>query len=92
MIATFRHRGLRRLHADDDARGVSGVHARRIRLILAALDAAETIEAMDVYTFRLHALKGDLVGFWAVTVQANWRIIFRFVAGMAHDIDLVDYH
>ena len=75
-----------------DDRGVSGVHARRIRLILAARDAAETIEAMDVHTFRLHALKGDLAGFWAVTVQANWRIIFRFVAGMAHDIDLVDYH
>lgn len=42
--------------------------------------------------FRLHPLKGDLAGFWAVTVRANWRVIFRFDAGHAHDVDLVDYH
>jgi toxin HigB-1 len=43
-------------------------------------------------TFRLHALKGDLKGFWAITVRANRRIIFRFVDGDALDVDLVDYH
>jgi proteic killer suppression protein len=43
-------------------------------------------------SFRLHPLKGDLKGFWAVTVRANWRIIFRFENGKAFDVDLVDYH
>ncbi len=43
-------------------------------------------------SFRLHALKGDLKGFWAVTVRANWRIIFRFENGDASDVELVDYH
>lgn len=47
---------------------------------------------MNIHTFRLHALRGDLKGFWAVTVRANWRIIFRFVDGAARDVDLVDYH
>jgi toxin HigB-1 len=37
-------------------------------------------------------LKGDLKGFWAVTVRANWRVIFRFEDGNASNIDLVDYH
>jgi toxin HigB-1 len=65
---------------------------RKIGQILATLHAAETIEAMRLPTFGLHSLKGDLKGFWAVTVRANWRIIFRFEGGKAFDIDLVDYH
>ena len=64
----------------------------RIRSILAFLDAAGHIEDMDQPTLRLHALKGDLKGFWAVTVRANWRIVFRFDDGDAIDIDFVDYH
>ncbi|MEA2840980.1 MAG: toxin HigB [Methylobacteriaceae bacterium] len=64
----------------------------RIRTILAALDAAEAAEEMNRPSFRLHALKGDLQGFWAVTVRANWRIIFRFAKGHALDVDLLDYH
>jgi proteic killer suppression protein len=43
-------------------------------------------------TFQLHKLQGNLSGFYAVTVRANWRVIFRFVDGHADDIDLVDYH
>jgi proteic killer suppression protein len=64
----------------------------RIAVILAALDAAATITAMNRQSFRLHRLKGDLRGFWAVTVRANWRIVFRFEVGKAFDVDLVDYH
>jgi proteic killer suppression protein len=52
----------------------------------------ETIEAMRLPTYGLHLLKGDLKGFWAVTVRANWRVIFRFEDGKASDVDLVDYH
>jgi proteic killer suppression protein len=59
---------------------------------LATLNAAETIEAMRLPTYGLHLLKGDLKGFWAVTVRANWRVIFRFEDGKASDVDLVDYH
>ena len=64
----------------------------RIREILTALEAAETIKGLNRPTFRLHPLKGDRKGFWAVTVRANWRIVFRFVDGKALDVDFVDYH
>ena len=64
----------------------------RIRVILAALEAASTVEAMDRPGFRLHPLKGSLKGLWSVTVRANWRIIFRFEGGRASDVDFVDYH
>jgi len=67
-------------------------HAVKLRDILARLDAAGRIEDMDLPGFRLHALKGELKGFWAVTVRANWRVIFRFAEGDALDVDYVDYH
>jgi proteic killer suppression protein len=92
MIEGFRHRGLKRLFEDDDCSKVPAEHVGRLRIILAALDAAERAEDMDIHTFRLHALKGDLKGLWAVTVPANWRVIFRFNGGNASDVDLVDYH
>jgi proteic killer suppression protein len=47
---------------------------------------------MDLPGFRLHLLRGDLAGYWSVTVRANWRIIFRFEDSDAADVDLVDYH
>jgi len=92
MIRSVRHRGLRRLYEDDDPRGVIAEHAQKLRDILARLDAAGTVADMDLPGFRLHALKGDLKGLWAVTVRANWRVVFRLDAGDARDIDLVDYH
>jgi len=92
MIAGFRHRGLKRLYEEDDPSRLTAAHVPRLRLILAALDAAERVEDLDIHSFRLHALKGDLRGFWAITVRANWRIVFKFEAGDAFDIDLVDYH
>lgn len=92
MIESFNHKGLRQLFEDDNARGVSAEHLRKIRQILGVLHAAETIESLRLPTFGLHSLKGNLKGFWAVTVRANWRIIFRFEDGKAFDVDLVDYH
>lgn len=92
MIESFKHKGLRRLFEDGDHRGVNPQHAEKITLILTALDAAQVIEAMDIPSFRLHALTGDLKGLWSVTVRANWRIVFRFEDGQASEVDLVDYH
>jgi len=88
MIESIKHKGLRQLFEDDNLKGVSAEHVRKIRQILAVLHAAETIDAIDLPTFGLHPLKGNLRGFWAVTVRANWRIIFRFENGKASDVDL----
>jgi len=73
-------------------RGVMREHVEKLRDILARFDAAGTIADMDLPGFRLHALKGDLKGLWAVTVRANWRVIFRFAGNDALDLDYVDYH
>ena len=50
------------------------------------------IEDMNAPGLSLHPLRGDLEGHWAVTVQANWRVIFRFTAGNAEALNYLDYH
>lgn len=92
MIRSIRHKGLKRLHEDDDPRGIIAEHVVKLRDILARLDAARTAADMDMPGFRLHSLKGVFKGFWAVTVRANWRVIFRFADRNAFDVDYVDYH
>lgn len=77
---------------DDDTRGVAAEHADTLRRILARLNAARSAADMDLPGYRLHPLKGNLKGFYAVTVQANWRVIFRFVEGEARDVNYLDYH
>ena len=92
MIRSIRHKGLRRLFEEDDARGIDPEHVKKLRNVLARLDAIRTVSDMDLPGFRLHPLHGDLTGYWAVTVRANWRVIFRFADGEASDVDYVDYH
>jgi proteic killer suppression protein len=92
MIKTFAHRGLERLFTSGSSAGVQAMHVKRLRLVLAMLDQAVCIEDMDAPGLRLHPLKGKLKGLWAVTVQANWRVTFRFEGGDAHVVDYVDYH
>jgi len=92
MIESIRHKGLKRLYQDDDPKGVNSEHVGKLRNILARLAAANTVADMDLPGFRLHSLKGERKGFDAVTVHANWRVIFRFGNGKAEDVDYVDYH
>jgi proteic killer suppression protein len=92
VIKRFRHRGLKRLYDRDDRSGLNPEHVEKIARILAHLDRAERREDVDLPGFRLHPLKGDLSGFWSITIRANWRIIFRFEAGDTTDVDYLDYH
>jgi proteic killer suppression protein len=92
MIRSFRHRGLKRLYDRDDRRGIRPDLVDTIQEVLTVLDDAATPRELGLPGYRLHPLKGDLKGFWSVTVRANWRIIFRFDGGDAFDVELVDYH
>jgi proteic killer suppression protein len=92
MIRNFKHRGLRRLYEDDDRRGLNAEHVEKIAVIVARLDRAAKPDDMALPGLRLHPLKGELAGFWSVTIRANWRIIFRFEGRNVADVDLIDYH
>ena len=91
MIKSFRHQGLRRYFETGDHRDLRADQVKRIRRVLAILDAAVSIETLETLPgMRLHALKGDLDGFWSISVTGNWRIVFRFDAGEMSDVDFVD--
>jgi proteic killer suppression protein len=93
MIKSFRHTGLKRLYESGDRRRLPPDQLDKIRRILAQLNIATDAKDMDLPGYRLHPLTGNLAGFWAVTVRANWRIIFRFDAhGDVVDVDYLDYH
>lgn len=92
MILSFRHKGLKKLFEKAEIKGVRADQLEKIENILFVLSRARRPGDMDLPGFHLHPLKGDMKGLWAVTVQANWRVIFRFVEGDACDVDLMDYH
>ena len=92
MIKSFWHKGLRRLFETGSTSGVQASHAKRLRMQLAALDTAQTIEDMDIPGFRLHQLKGEMRGRWPITVNGNWRVTFEFQDGNAYVLDYEDYH
>ena len=92
MILSFKHRGLKIFYQHGDSRLIRQDLVDRIEVMLAQLDVALTVEALRIPNYRLHALKGDLQGYWSTTVKTNWRIIFRFEGGDAYDVELIDYH
>jgi toxin HigB-1 len=92
VIRSFKHRGLKRLYERGDRSGIRPDLLDMVEDILARLDEADTPQAMNLPGYRLHPLKGDLKGYWSVTVRANWRIIFHFQGADAFDVALTDYH
>lgn len=92
MIKSLSHKGLERFFLTGSKAGIQPKHAARLRLILAQLHQARSIEDMDIPTLRLHMLKGDRQGTWSVTVQVNWRITFRFADGDAEVVNYEDHH
>jgi toxin HigB-1 len=92
MIRSFRHRWLKRLYERDDRSGIRPDLVNTIQEIVTVLDEAATPQELALPGYRLHRLKGNLKGFWSVTVRANWRIIFRFEGTDAFDVELIDYH
>jgi len=92
MIHSFRHKGLKKLFESGSAAGIQPAHAKRLRMLLAALDTAQSIDDMNVPGFRLHPLKGADRGRWSVWVNGNWRLTFEFKDGHAYVLDYEVYH
>lgn len=92
MIISFRHRGLKRFFETGSKAGIQPKHAVRLQLQLGVLDAARVPGDMNLPGWRLHSLAGDLAGHWAVWVDENWRLTFRFSGTDAEVVDYQDYH
>ena len=92
MIVSFNHRGLKALYDGRTARRVAPGHVEKLRDILAVLDRSRRPQDVNIPGFRLHSLKGELRGHYAVTVSGNRRVTFRFEEGDVVDVDYLDYH
>ena len=92
MIRSFRHKGLEAFFRTGSKAGIQTHQASRLRAILFALDTAAAPSDMNAPGWRLHALTGKLTGYWSVTVNGNWRLIFRFTGADAELVDYLDYH
>jgi toxin HigB-1 len=94
-LVRIRHKGLRQLYEDQNARSVPQAMAEKQSKLLFAIETAESLEQLGRFPgWKLHPLKGNLKGFWSLTVTGNWRLIFRYDenSNAASDIDLIDYH
>jgi len=95
QLVRFRHKGLGQFYENGNARSLPSAMADKLGKLLFAIETAETLEQLGKFPgWKLHPLKGDLKGFWSLTVTGNWRLIFRYDenAHEASDIDLIDYH
>lgn len=92
MIKTFNHKGLELFFRTGSKAGIQPIHAPKLRLLLTALDNAKQVIDMNAPSWRLHSLSGDLEGYYSVTVNGNWRLIFSFDGENAYLVDYLDYH
>lgn len=92
MIKSFQHKGLKVFFETGSKAGIQAQHTARLKLQLAKLNAATSIDDMDLPNWRMHPLKGHLENHWAVWVDKNWRMTFRFEGQDAVLVDYQDYH
>ncbi len=92
MIRSFKHKGLRKFFIIGSTAGIQTQHVARLEERLQALHTAITLEDMNLPGWKLHPLKGDRAGLWAINVIGSWRVVFEFVDGHAYVVNYEDYH
>ena len=92
MILSFAHKGLESFFLTGRMAGIQPIHAKRLRELLTALNVASAPQDLTRPSWRMHGLSGNRAGFYAMTVQANWRLTFRFVGKDVELLDYLDYH
>lgn len=94
-IRNFAHKGLKRLYAEDSARGVPPDAADKLRSMLAFLDDMQEPEELRALTVgKAHTLTGDRKGIWSLSLTRNRRLTFRINLAEEEicDLNLEDYH
>jgi toxin HigB-1 len=92
MIKSFGDRSTERLFGDQAVKDFESI-ARRAKRKLEALHAAARLDDLRVPpSNRLEKLKGDRRAFHSIRINDQWRIVFRWMDGHAHDVAIVDYH
>jgi proteic killer suppression protein len=72
--------------------GIQPSHAKKLNDQLTVLNAATSPGQMNIPGWQFHALSAEFAGHWAVSVNGNWRLTFRFEGEDAILVDYQDYH
>lgn len=93
MIKTFADRHTQELYATGKSKRFPSDVVRRAIRKLEYIDFAARLDDLKVPPGnRLHALERGRVGQYALSVNDQWRICFRFMDGDAYDVEIADYH
>ena len=92
MIISFEHKGLALFFQTGSVSGIQPIHANRLRDMLAVLHVANGPSDLNRPSWRLHGLSGNLKGYLSLTVQANWRLTFKFSGPDVELLNYCDYH
>ena len=94
-IRNFAHKGLKKLYAQDSAKGVPPDTADKLRKMLAFLDDMQDPEELrSLPAWKVHTLTDDCKGTWSLSVTRNRRLTFSIdgTEREIYDLNLEDYH
>lgn len=89
MIKSFKHKGLKDFFENGNRAGILPHHAKKLQILLTALNIAKDENDMNAPSWDLHCLSGNLRQHWSIKVSGNWRVTFKFDE---NDVELVNYH
>lgn len=92
MIISFRHKGLEKFFNTGSTAGIQPAHKKKLRMRLALLHNANSLDDVDIVGWRLHRLSGKLQNRWAISVSGNWRLTFENDGDTFSVLDYEDYH
>lgn len=97
MIKSFASSGTEDVWVGDDTKAARKLLTKELwesaRDLLDQLDSAVSVGDMRLPpSNKLHKLKGDRKEFWAVWINTQYRIVFRFDGGNAFEVEIEDYH
>lgn len=70
-------------------RDIQNVARRKLRMIA----AARVVEDLRIPPGnRLEKLSGELIGFYSIRINNQWKIVFKFENGGAEHVGIKDYH
>jgi len=92
VIKSFRHDGLERFYKYGSKAGINPAHATKLKYQMAVLNRATSASGTNLPGWNLHPPQKELTGHWAVKVNGNWRLTFKFEGPDAVLVDYRDYH
>ncbi|MDP8052876.1 type II toxin-antitoxin system RelE/ParE family toxin [Pasteurella atlantica] len=92
MIISFKHKGLEKFFKTGSTAGIIASHKNKLNRILTILEKAKDVQELNLPSYNLHKLSGNLQEHWSVKVNGNWRITFKFKNGDAEIVNYQDYH